>query len=136
MQYFDYLLRLPFSATFFYHGLTKVFPADPDMNVQIANAMLGSTALWTGLGVVEMLIAIAILAGGFTNALVTRLAGLGGAVVMIGAIAKVHWANGFDFTNPGVGFELHLLYLGTGLYFVLRGNGAGFTPMAELQRNS
>ena len=57
----------------------------------------------------------------------TRIAGLGCASVMLGAIALVHWQNGF-FMNwfgkqAGEGFEYHILALAMALALLLGGGG-------------
>jgi putative oxidoreductase len=66
--------------------------------------------------------ALALLAGAFT-----RVAALGTALVMLGAIATVHASNGF-FMNwfgnqAGEGFEFHLLALALSTALVLHGGG-------------
>jgi putative oxidoreductase len=66
---------------------------------------------------------------------VLLVAGLGGrimaagvAAIMVGAVATVHFANGF-FMNwagnqPGEGFEYHLLAIALAVVVMLRGSGA------------
>ena len=65
---------------------------------------------------------------GLAVGLLTRLAALGIAGVMIGAIKMVHWKNGFFMnwsgTQQGEGFEYHLLALGMALALVIMGGGA------------
>ena len=66
--------------------------------------------------------ALALLAGAFT-----RAAAIGIGVVMLGAIATVHWPVGF-FMNwfgnqAGEGFEYHLLVLGMVVAIVIGGGG-------------
>ena len=57
--------------------------------------------------------------------LVTRLAGLAAAPVMLGAIFMVHFPR-FSFVPtkefPMGGFEFQLLLLGVAIYFILSGN--------------
>lgn len=57
-----------------------------------------------------------------------RIAALGLAGIIIGAVATVHWPNGF-FMNwsgaqAGEGFEFHLLILAMTAVVVLKGSGA------------
>ncbi|RMH15968.1 MAG: DoxX family protein [Gemmatimonadetes bacterium] len=71
----------------------------------------------------EFLGSLALLLGAFG-----RLGAAAVSVVMLGAIAKVHWANGF-FMNwfgqqAGEGFEYHLLALGLAAVVLIRGSGA------------
>ncbi len=65
--------------------------------------------------------------GVFFGAL-TRIAALGPAIVMAGAIATVHWKNGFfmnwfNVPGRGHGFECHLAYLAMALSLVFTGAG-------------
>jgi putative oxidoreductase len=59
--------------------------------------------------------------------LLTRLAALGVAAVMLGAIITVHAANGFFMnwsgTQAGEGFEYHILALGICLTLIYEGGG-------------
>jgi putative oxidoreductase len=60
--------------------------------------------------------------------LLTRVAALGIAVVMIVAIFRVHWQHGY-FMNwygnqGGEGFEYHLLALGLAVALIVGGAGA------------
>jgi putative oxidoreductase len=60
--------------------------------------------------------------------LLTRLAAFGIAGVMLGAIKIVHWKYGFFMnwsgTQPGEGFEYHLLALGIAIALLIMGGGA------------
>lgn len=96
-----------FAGTFGYFTETMGFPAVVAILVILAES-LGSLGLIFGF--------------------LTRLGALGIASVMTGAIAMVHWGNGF-FMNwsgkqAGEGFEYHLLALGIALVLVLKGGGA------------
>jgi putative oxidoreductase len=58
----------------------------------------------------------------------TRIAALGPAIVMAGAIATVHWKNGFflnwyNVPGRGHGFECNLAYLAMALSLVFTGAG-------------
>ncbi len=69
---------------------------------------------------------VGIIVGAFTNDLITRLAGLAIAPVMLGAIFMVHWGR-WDFAPaegfPMGGMELQVVVLLTALYFLVMGNG-------------
>ncbi len=65
---------------------------------------------------------------GLIVGLLTRIAALGIAVEMVGAIFLVHLPNGFFMnwagTQKGEGFEYHLLVIAIGAALFLRGAGA------------
>lgn len=65
---------------------------------------------------------------GLIVGLLTRIASLGIAGLMIGAIFMVHLQNGFFMnwmgTQKGEGFEYHLLAIGMAAALLLRGGGA------------
>ena len=72
--------------------------------------------------------ALLLAAGAFT-----RIAAAGVVVTMLGAIATVHWPNGFFMnwtgTSAGEGFELHLLVLAmAGQLLVYGGGRAALDP--------
>ena len=60
--------------------------------------------------------------------LFSRLSALGVTLTMLGAIALVHAPNGFFMnwsgTNPGEGYEFHLLALALSVPLLVRGGGA------------
>ena len=67
----------------------------------------------------------------------TRLAALGAGLVMLGAVATVHFQNGF-FMNwfgnqAGEGFEFHILALGL-VFALVRAGGGRASIDARLQR--
>jgi putative oxidoreductase len=108
------LLRIALAAVFIYHGLDMVggpdkgwgsnwHPSHP-VPVQLAVAwgeLLGGVALAVGF--------------------LTRLAALGIIVIMLGAIAAVHWPQGFDVRNRG--FEYNFAIIMMSLSLVLGGPG-------------
>ncbi len=78
---------------------------------------------------VAALVCLAQLLGplGLLVGLLGRLAALGIAAVMVGAIAMVHWQVGF-FMNwlgkqKGEGYEYHLLAIGLALVVLVKGSG-------------
>ncbi len=118
-----WLLRIGLASVFIFHGIGKAMA-------------LGGFAQMMGLPTpVAALVTLAELAGGagiivgaFTNDLITRLAGLAIAPVMLGARFMVHWGR-WNFTSaeefPMGGMELQVVVLLTALYFIVMGNGAG-----------
>ncbi len=115
-----WLLRIGLASVFIFHGIGKAMA-------------LGGFAQMMGLPTpVAALVTLAELAGGvgiivgaFTNDLITRLAGLAIAPVMIGAIFMVHWGRcGFEPAEgfPMGGMELQVVVLLTALYFLVMGN--------------
>ena len=119
-----WFIRVPFAATFIFHGIGKF------TNLAGSAEMMGMPVFLLGLvAVAEVLAGLGALVGGlpfFTKKdLVTRLAGLAAAPVLIGAIFMVHWPR-FSFVPtkefPMGGFEFQLLLLGVAIYFILAGN--------------
>jgi len=96
------LIRLSLGAIFIAHGWAKV------SNIDGAIAMFASMGIGTMLTYVaaytELLGGIAILLG-----VATRLAGGLLSVVMVVAIALVHFKNGFDMANGGYEYQLLIL---------------------------
>lgn len=116
-----WLLRVGLASVFLFHGVGKFLD-------------LGAFSQMTGLPmVVALLVAIAEVLGGagaiagvFTRDIVTRLAGLAIAPVMLGAILMVHWPRwNFMATEdaPAGGMEFQVVLLLIALYFLVVGNG-------------
>ncbi len=104
-------LRLSLAATFLYHGIGK-FPVESFMGLPIVVA-------WAvALG--EIAAGAALIGGAFGKEVLTRVGGLIVIVIMIGAIAMVHFNNGWNVMNGGMEFQV--LMLAAGLYFAARGN--------------
>lgn len=80
---------------------------------------LGAAAIVT-----ELVASILLIIGAFT-----RIAAVGIAAIMVGAIAMVHAKMGFFMnwagTKAGEGFEYHLLAIGLALVLFIMGGGAG-----------
>ncbi len=85
--------------------------------------------IFTLVAIAEILAGIGAVVGGLPigkkKDLVTRLAGLAAAPVLLGAIFMVHFPR-FSFVPtkdfPMGGFEFQLLLLGVAIYFILMGN--------------
>ena len=119
-----WFIRVPFAATFIFHGLGKFG------NLAGSAEMMGIPVfIFTLVAIAEVLAGIGAIVGGIPifnmKDLVTRLAGLAAAPVMLGAIFMVHFPR-FSFVAtkefPMGGFEFQLLLLGVALYFILTGN--------------
>ena len=105
-------LRLSLAATVVYHGFGK-FPIEgPMMGMPVA-------MVWM-LALGEIAAGLLLIAGAFGKEMLTRLGGLIVVVVMVGAIALVHAAKGFNVMAGGSEFQI--LMLVTGLYFTAKGN--------------
>lgn len=122
----DWLIRLPVAATFIFHGATK-FP-----NIAAGAEFMGMPFIvWLAVALGEIAAGLSLIAGGGLRSaagdLLTRLGGVGIAVIMVGAIALVHWGQWSNMpseTHPAGGMEFQTLLLATGLFFALRGNRA------------
>lgn len=64
---------------------------------------------------------------GLIVGLLSRIAALGIGIIMLGAIFTVHLQNGFFMnwtgSQPGEGFEFHLLAIGLALVVLIKGGG-------------
>ncbi|HEX6534793.1 MAG TPA: DoxX family protein [Gemmatimonadaceae bacterium] len=112
------VLRLVAGVIFIAHGGQKLF----------SFGLPGVTTAFAGMGiplaaVTAPLVAILEFAGGLAllAGLLTRLAALGLAIEMLGAIALVHLKGGFFLPN---GFEFALAMLGSSAALALAGAGA------------
>ncbi len=118
-----WLLRIGLAGVFLYHGIGKA------MDVGAFSQMSGlPTAVAALVTLAEVAGGVGIIVGAFTNDLITRLAGLAVAPVMLGAIFMVHWGR-WNFTPaegfPMGGMEFQVVVLLTALYFLMMGNGTG-----------
>jgi putative oxidoreductase len=121
------VLRLGLAAAIFPHGAQKAFGwfGGPGFSGQV-QYFTETAGLPTAVAVlvilIEVLAPLALVLG-----LLTRLAALGVGAVMVGAVATVHWQNGF-FMNwsgqkAGEGFEYHILALSIALALLIAGGG-------------
>jgi putative oxidoreductase len=120
------LLRVALGGVVLGHGLQKVFGWFGGYGISGTMGFFGSVGIPAPLGalviVSDFLGSIALLVG-----LATRFSAAAAAAVMLGAMAIVHWPNGF-FMNwggapRGEGYELHLLAIGMALALVVSGGG-------------
>ena len=107
------LLRLGLAAIFIYHGLQLV-RANHAWGTDWAPSMPVPVQALVAWG--ELLGGIAMLFG-----FLTRVAAVGLAVIMVGAIATVHWPHGFNILNGGWEYNYAILILCAAL--VLIGGG-------------
>jgi putative oxidoreductase len=121
------IIRLALGVIFVAHGAQKVLGlwGGPGFNGTIAAfAKQGMPAALTMLVMAgELLGGLGVLVG-----CLTRIAALGPAIVMVGAIATVHWPSGFfmnwyNVPGRGHGIECNLAYLAMALSLVLTGAG-------------
>lgn len=121
------LLRVALGLVMFPHGAQKVLGWFGGHGLE---GTLGFLTQNMGLPTV---IALMVIAGEFLGSLalvtgtLTRLGAAGIFAIMTGAVATVHWQNGF-FMNwsgqqAGEGFEFHLLALGMATALMITGGG-------------
>jgi putative oxidoreductase len=120
------VLRLTLAFVMFPHGAQKALGWFGGYGLK------GTMEFFRKSGIPSLLAVLAIMAEflgplGLAVGLLTRVAALGIAAVMVGSILSVHWQHGF-FMNwygnqQGEGFEYHLLAIGLAVALVL--NGAG-----------
>ncbi len=128
-----WLLRIGFAGVFLFHGIGKV------MMFGSFSQMMGlPTAVAALVPLAEVAGGVGIIVGAFTNDLITRLAGLAIAPIMLGAIFMVHWGR-WDFAPaegfPMGGMEFQVVVLLTALYFLVMGN-AGLTRTSGTEVSS
>jgi putative oxidoreductase len=118
-----WFIRIPFAATFLFHGIGK-FPALEKM----ATVLELPVALVVLVAIAEVLAGVGAIVGGLPMVkqadLVTRLSGLAAAPVLLGAIFMVHWPR-WSFapteSHPMGGMEFQVALLGIAVYFMLAG---------------
>jgi len=118
--YAHWLLRICLASVFLYHGIGKVI--DLGGFSQMTGLPTAVAALVT---LAEVAGGVGIIVGAFTNDMITRLAALAIAPVMLGAIFMVHWGR-WNFTPaegfPMGGMEFQVVLLLTALFFLVMGN--------------
>ena len=115
-----WLLRIGLASVFIFHGAGKA------MNLGGFSDMSGlPTAAAALVTFAELAGGIGIIVGAFTSDLITRLAALAVAPVLLGAIYMMHWPR-WSFTPaegfPMGGMEFQAVLLLMALYFLVMGN--------------
>jgi len=111
------LLRLTLATIFVFHGMNLIGSADHQWGARWNDKADAPPA------VVQLAVAWGELIGGITLAVgfLTRLAAIGIIAIMVGAIATVHWPNGFD--NRHGGYEYNFAIIIMCLCLILSGPG-------------
>jgi putative oxidoreductase len=120
------VLRLTLAAILLYHGLPKLMNfgatagAFQSMHIPAPTLIAGYALIAEVIGGLLILLGVAV-----------DIAGILVIIDMIGAIAFVHWANGFDFTKGGwehpftiLAIALAIALAGPGGYSLGRGRAA------------
>ena len=117
------LLRLGLAAIFIFHGFRLVGEEGYEWGAAWMNAMAEKQGQSPPAAPIQLAVAWGQLLGGIALALgfLTRLAALGIIAIMAGAIALVHWPNGFDITKGG--YEYNMLIIVVCVTLVLMGGG-------------
>ncbi len=115
-----WLLRIGLASVFIFHGAGKA------MNLGGFSDMSGlPTAAAALVTFAELAGGVGIIVGAFTSDLITRLAALAVAPVLLGAIYMMHWPR-WSFTPaegfPMGGMEFQAVLLLMALYFLVMGN--------------
>ena len=121
------ILRVMLAIVMFPHGAQKL------LGWFGGYGFSGTMGFFTGTMHLPWIVAFLVIIGesfgslGLVLGFLTRFTAASIAVIMIGAIATVHWPNGF-FMNwagkqAGEGFEYHLLVIGMCLALLLAGGG-------------
>jgi putative oxidoreductase len=120
------ILRVALGGVVLGHGLQKVFGWFGGYGIQGTMGFFGSLGMPAILGALviisDFLGSIALIAG-----LATRFSAAAAGAVMLGAVALVHYPNGF-FMNwggapHGEGYEFHLLAIAMAVSLVVTGGG-------------
>lgn len=122
-----FILRIMLALVIFPHGAQKL------LGWFGGNGFEGTMGFFTQQMGLPWVIAFLVIMGESIGALalaagfLTRFTAAGLGIIMLGAIATVHWPNGF-FMNwfgaqAGEGFEFHLLVIGMGLSLMMTGAG-------------
>ena len=115
MAYGLVVIRAVFGLTMAAHGAQKLFGWFGGPGPRGTAGFFGNLRFRAPL-LMALVAALAELSGGlFAVGLLTPLAALGIAVVMLNAIATVHWPNGFFAGNGGYEFNLGILAVAVGI---------------------
>ena len=115
-----WLIRLPLAAMILNQGIMKLPLTEAD-----AASWGLPFVLWAMAALGEIAAGAALIVGGFVRNwigdVLTRLAGLGIAMIVAGVLYVVYWAPLYDLWLAN---QFQILLLVGGLYFALRGNKA------------
>ena len=121
------IIRVMLGLVIFYHGAGKL------MGWFGGHGFEGTMGFFTEKMGIPALIAFLVIIGesfgalGLITGFLTRLSAAGVAMIMLGAIAMVHWNIGFPMNwagqQAGEGFEYHLLALGLAIPLIIYGGG-------------
>ncbi len=121
------ILRVILGLVFLFHGGQKL------LGWFGGHGFDGTMGFFTEKLGIPALIAFLVIIGesfgalGLITGFLTRLSAAGIACIMLGAMAIVHWNNGFSMNwggqQAGEGFEYHLLALGLAIPLILYGGG-------------
>mgnify|MGYP001552583787 CR=1 FL=1 len=121
-SYADWVIRVPLAAVVIQQGWFKIpgFAAQAE-SYGLPLIVFGLAAL------AEIGGGIALLLGGLLRNwfgdVLTRLAGLGIAIVVTGVIVMIYF-------GPWIGWQFQSMLLAGGVFFLLRGNGDDLSPAA------
>src|SRR5262245_29313507 len=108
-------VRLAAGIIFVAHGSQKLFGAFDGPGLEAIVKMLGPVGYLVAIG--EFFGALGMIVG-----FLPRFSAASLIVIMLGAIAKVHWQNGF-FLGPKLGFEFNFALIGMLLAILIAGAG-------------
>jgi len=122
------VIRLILGVVFFAHGAQKLRGWIAGARLKIS---LGTLREFAGLPVPLAFVAVMsefFCGVGLIVGFLGRVAAIGICVIMLSAIAMVHWRFGLFMNwfgdNKGHGFEYHLLAIGLAIVIIVRGSGA------------
>jgi len=119
-----WFIRLPFAATFLYHGITKFTNGIDGFAGMMGDFGAAAMPIAILVAVAEVLAGVGAIVGGFakgdTGDAITKLAGLAAFPVMLGAIFLVHLPHGWNVMSGGMEFQV--MMLGIAIYYMLKGN--------------
>ncbi len=115
-----WLPRVALAGIFIPHGISKFTQGQA-----MADGMDSPIIMIYMIGLMELAGGVCLIVGALGRDILTRLAGLLIAVVMLGATFMVHWPQWSFFASeakPMGGMEFQVLTLTVGLYFLVKGN--------------
>ena len=111
-----WFLRFALASVFLYHGVQKFLDLDAAAQGLRMPVLVAALIATVEVGSVLLLLA------GVTRSWMTRVAGLGFVVLMLGAISTVHYQFGWHSIGA-LGMEFQVTLMMIGLYFLVAGNG-------------